>query len=114
MRGIDSLAMNTVKREDLKELATKTDLMNLESSVKAQSLELHQLKTAYNQQQVEINALKGTVDSNCAAIMTAAERSADRDTDLGHRMFIPNGGRETQASTRQMSKRFLFITPTFQ
>ena len=109
MNGIDSLAANTVKREDLKDLATKTDLINLESNVKAQSLELHQLRTAFNRQQGEINALKGTVDSNCAAILSANERSAVREENLGHRMFMYNGGRGTQSAPQPNSKRFNLV-----
>ena len=109
MRGIDTLTTTTVKHDDLKGLATKHDLLNLESSVKAQSLELHQLRTAFNKQQREINVLKETVDSNCAALMSAAERSADRDTNLGHRMFTFNGGPGPQSAPQRLSKSFNLV-----
>ena len=91
MRGIDNLATNTVKQDDLKNIATKQDLAYLEGNVKAQALELHQLKTAFNRQQGEINALRETVNGNCAAILTSCDRSADRGQELGPRMLSNNG-----------------------
>ena len=109
MRGIDSLAMNTVKREDLKNIATKQDLLNLEGNVKAQATELHQLRSTFNKQQGEINSLRETVDSNCAAILASSERSADRNADLGHRMFMNNGGVSTQNANLQSTKRYNMV-----
>ena len=87
MRGIDTLNLTTVKRDDLKDLATKQDLLAFEGNVKAQVTELCQLRTAFNKQQSEINSLKQTIDSNCAAILASTDRSADRAENLGHRMF---------------------------
>ena len=107
MRGIENLSANTVKREDLKEIATKQDLMTLEGNVKAQATELHQLRLAYNKQQGELNLLRETVDSNCAAIMASAERTADRD--LGHRMLTSNGGQHAENPNVQTSKRFNLV-----
>ena len=107
MRGIDNITANTLKKEDISELATKQDLLNLEGNVKAQAMELHQLKLAFNKQQGEINALRETVDGNCAAIL-ASDRSADRPPNVGHRMFI-SADRPTQNTSTPMSKRFNLV-----
>ena len=45
MKGIDSLTMTAVRRDNIRDLATKQDLANLESSVKAQSMELRGMVT---------------------------------------------------------------------
>ena len=110
MRGIDNLAVNTVKRDDLKDIATKQDLANLEGNVKAQALELHQLKSAVNRQQNEINSLRETVDGNCAAILSSSvDRSADRGHDVGHRMLSVNGAYQPLPENTQTSKRYNMV-----
>ena len=103
MRGIDSLTVNTVRKEDLKDLATKQDLVTLEGCVKAQATELYQLKSAFNKQQGELNSLRETVDGNCAAILNVSERSADRE-EVGHRMYTGNGGPQSQSQRSQGGK----------
>ena len=109
MRGIDNLTTNTVKKEDLKDLATKNDLLTLEGSVKAQAAELHQLKSAFCKQQGEINSLRDSIDSNYAAMLAASDRSADRE-DVGHRMYNNNnGGAQSQPPRTQGSKRFNLV-----
>ena len=109
MRGIDSLNMNMVKREDMKNIATKQDLLALEGNVKAQALKHSQLRTEFNKQQAEINGLKQTIDSNCAAILAAADRTADQPRNLGHRMFTNNGGDRATNPTPQASKRYNLV-----
>ena len=108
MRCIDNLVLNTVKKEDLKNLATKQDLTALEGSVKAQATELHQLKTAFSRQQGEINSLRETIDSNCAAILNASERSADRG-EVSHLMYTVNGGPLSKNTRSQVSKSFNLV-----
>ena len=109
MRGIENLTLNTVKREDLKDIATKQDILALEGNVKAQAAELSQLRSAFNKQQTEINSLKQTVDGNCAAILAAADRSAVQPGNLGHRMFTNNGGGLPQNINTQASKRYNLV-----
>ena len=65
----------------------------------------HYLRTAFNKQQGEINSLRETVDSNCAAITSSTDRSAGRDTDIGHRMFSSSDGRQMQNVSSSVSKR---------
>ena len=109
MRGIDSLTANSARKEDLKDLATKQDLITLEGSVKAQATELHQLRTAFNKQQGELNSLRATVDGNCAAILNATERSADRGEEGGHRMYTNNGGPHVQTELTKSTKRYNLV-----
>ena len=79
MSTISDQLKNTVKVEDLKELATQSDINMLEDKITAQNTEITQVREELNKCQDDINKIRTQFDQAIASELDRKLKSADAD-----------------------------------